>query len=74
VYASLSAGAFFGETGLVFRSERNANVVAASFCVLYVITKDVLDNELRGCDFDADATVTSLARCVVFFICLELKT
>ena len=62
VYATLPAGSFFGETGVVFRSVRNANVVATSFCVLYVLTKDILDNELRGCDFDADATVQSLAR------------
>jgi CRP-like cAMP-binding protein len=55
-------GGFFGETGLVFRSRRTANIRATSLCVCYSITKDELDDELRDCEFDVESTIQSLVR------------
>lgn len=62
VFATLQPGGFFGETGLVFRAERMANIRAASICVCYVLTKDDLDAELCDCDFDVDATIKALVK------------
>ena len=62
VFAKLTKGSFFGETGLVFRSRRGANIRACSLCVCYVLSKDDLDRELVDCDFDAEATVKNLSR------------
>lgn len=60
VFATLVPGNFFGETGLVFRSERSANAFALSFCVIYVVRKVDLDRLLDTHEFDATATVKSL--------------
>jgi len=62
VFAKLSKGAFFGETGLVFKSRRTANIRASSLCVCYILHKDQLDRELTDCDFDADTTLKNLAK------------
>lgn len=62
VFAKLTRGSFFGETGLVFKSRRTANIRASSLCVCYILNKDQLDRELSDCDFDAAATIKNLTR------------
>jgi CRP-like cAMP-binding protein len=62
VFAKLAKGSFFGETGLVFKSRRTANIRACSLCVCYILNKDQLDRELADCDFDADATIKNLTK------------
>jgi CRP-like cAMP-binding protein len=62
VLATVNAGGFFGETAIVFRRKRTANIRAACLCVCYSLTKDDLDNELKDCDFDVDATIQSLIK------------
>lgn len=60
VFATLGPGNFFGETGLVFRSERSANAFALTFCVIYIVRKNDLDRLLDTHEFDATAAVKSL--------------
>jgi CRP-like cAMP-binding protein len=60
VYTTLTSGQFFGETSLVFKSERSATIKAKSFCLIYVLSKTALEAALRGCDFNAEMTVQSL--------------
>lgn len=55
-------GDFFGETGVVFRKERTANIRALSICTCLIITKDDLDGELADCEFDVDATIQALCK------------
>ncbi|CAM9770115.1 unnamed protein product, partial [Phaeothamnion confervicola] len=54
VLATLTAGAFFGETAIFFKTERSATVCAAEFCELYVLAKEVLDRELAFVDYPID--------------------
>lgn len=64
VFAKINAGGFFGETGLVFRSRRTANIRAATICSCYILTKEDFDSELQGCNVEQDAPQKSLNRCV----------
>ena len=52
VYATLDAGAFFGEQALFYRQQRTATIQAADCCELLILTKNDLDNELLSRDFD----------------------
>eukprot|EP00128_Syssomonas_multiformis_P018762 Colp12_sorted_trinity150504_noHs@27810 len=48
VYAELGEGAFFGEVAMLFDMQRTANVVSASHCDLFVLTKEDLDRVVSG--------------------------
>ena len=52
VFANLNHGAFFGETGLFFKTKRSTTIRAITFCEVLRLDKWDLDNELRQCDFD----------------------
>ncbi|KAK9467498.1 hypothetical protein V1512DRAFT_247096 [Lipomyces arxii] len=43
VYAELSAGAFFGEIGILFNRPRTASVIARTKCMVVVLTADALN-------------------------------
>jgi len=43
IFATLGTGQFFGEIAIVFEQRRGATVRAATFCDLYVLTKDSLE-------------------------------
>jgi CRP-like cAMP-binding protein len=62
VFAKIDAGGFFGETGLVYRSRRTANIRAATICTCYILTKEDFDSELQGCNIEESAAATSLER------------
>ena len=47
IYATLSAGQFFGETALVLQGNRTATVTAMDYCDLYVLEKETFDTILR---------------------------
>lgn len=66
VFTKIVAGAFFGESGLVFSDRRTANIRACGFCVCYCLQREDLNNELKtSIDFDASSTVTSLKKLAV---------
>lgn len=52
VFATLTKGAFFGETALFFKQKRSATIRAAEFCEVFQLSKTDLDNELRQREFD----------------------
>lgn len=62
VFAKIDAGGFFGETGLVYRSRRTANIRAATICTCYILTKEEFDSELQGCNIEESAAALSLDR------------
>jgi CRP-like cAMP-binding protein len=60
IYSTLEAGAFFGETALFFKSPRMANIIAtSSVCILYRLTKEDIDNQLRLFNLDQSETLAS---------------
>lgn len=60
IYATLEAGAFFGETALFFKSPRMANIIAkSSICILYRLTKEDIDSQLRLFNLDQTETLAS---------------
>lgn len=52
VYATLTEGSFFGETALFFKQKRNSTIRALTFCEVFQLDKEDLDNELRQREFD----------------------
>ena len=50
----ISLGAFFGETGLFFRTPRSATIRASSrICVCYSLSKKDLDDVVKHYEIDA---------------------
>jgi hypothetical protein len=47
VYATLSDGSFFGEVALLFSGKRTASVRAASYCDMFILSKDELRDVLK---------------------------
>lgn len=62
VLTTLNDGAYFGESGLVFSTIRMATIRATTLCITYMLTKEVLDYELRACNFDVTATLNTLVQ------------
>ena len=59
-FSTLESGAFFGETALFFNGPRTATVKAASdICICLVLTKAVLEEEMRSCDLDHEQVLDS---------------
>ena len=52
IFATLTKGNFFGETGLFFKTKRSTTIRALTFCEVFRLDKVDLDNELRQCEFD----------------------
>ncbi|KAK9463414.1 uncharacterized protein V1516DRAFT_693960 [Lipomyces oligophaga] len=46
VYAELTAGAFFGEIGILFHRPRTASIIARSKCMVVVLTAEALNKVL----------------------------
>jgi CRP-like cAMP-binding protein len=58
VFSTLEEGAFFGETGLFFRSPRVASIVVSSpFCACLQLRKEDLDLVMMSADYDGAAVV-----------------
>ena len=55
VYATLSEGAFFGETCLFIKKPRSSSVVAQNVCDVFELKKDTLFVELKKRDIDLEA-------------------
>ena len=47
VVATLSDGMFFGEIALLYKTKRNASIVARTFCDMYVLTRDEFRKVMR---------------------------
>ena len=62
VLARIDNGGFFGETGLVYRTRRTANIRAATICTCYVLTKEEFDSELQGYNIAEEAPQQALNR------------
>jgi CRP-like cAMP-binding protein len=58
VVATLTEGTFFGEMALISGGLRMANIVAVSFCDLFVLDKDDFDEIMEAYPEDADAIIT----------------
>lgn len=52
IYATLSKGAFFGETCFFLKKPRSTSVCAQTFCDVFELQKDDLFNELKRRDID----------------------
>jgi CRP-like cAMP-binding protein len=52
VFATLTEGAFFGETSIFFKTERGGHIRAMTFCQVFELRKKDLDDEVANQDFD----------------------
>lgn len=60
IYTTLTAGSYFGESGLVFSDQRVASIRSVGLCICYSLNKKDLDDELRSCEFDVHRTLDAL--------------
>jgi len=62
VFATLTEGAFFGETSLFFKKKRESQVRAATFCQVFQLRKCDLDDELIKKDFDVSRMLDTFTK------------